>query len=142
MKGIKVFSAFGLILLSANALTVSCASWPSRAKSSADLETKRVKLEKIQPGMAETDVRRQLGKPDEVRIAKHSYFENEGYRWAYAGLRKGGFANIGIVVFATNHTVILARSPTECTHDISDPPNFEMLDVPQTTSTGQYCLIE
>jgi hypothetical protein len=131
------------VLLFTIALVTSCASERRQRLAPADaLESQREALTKIARGMSEKEVRLKLGNPSEVRFEKFSVLGGEAYRWAYGARTAGGFANIGLVMFSPDKTVLGTSCPTKQTYFRRLALATPVTRAPQRTISGRYCVIE
>jgi hypothetical protein len=131
------------VLLFTIAFVTSCASERQQRLATADeLELRREALIHIARGMSEKEVRLKLGNPSEVRFEKFSVLEGEACRWAYGARSAGGFANIGLVMFSPDKTVLGTSCPTKQTYFRRLALATPVTKLPQRTDRGQYCVIE
>src|SRR5262245_29091731 len=133
--GRRDFLEIGALSVGALWLLISCATPPNTEDHQ---EAKRTALATIKPGMSEEEVLQKLGKPDEKRQeTKLPQFVDEAYRWAYGSREAGGFATIGIVIFAGNGRVLCAYCPTKPKLYRAAAAHVRVSNFPQRTAEGQ-----
>ncbi len=140
----KVFDrkTIALALQSALLITTSCkCAFKQTQPGNNGLEARRLTLAAIAEGTTEGEVLHNLGNPDEVRQRESPSIADEAYRWAYGVRSKGEFANIGMVIFATNKTVLKAYCPTKPRY-YRNPADVPIRSIPERTKTGRFCVIE
>lgn len=112
--------------------------------ASENLESRRDLLAGIPRGATTNDVMKVLGPPDEIRAPTETstHFLGEAYRWVYGVTAPGEWPLVGVLVLASNNTVMASKCPSREKSHRKGAERARVGPGPDITASGMYCEVE